>query len=974
MTTPATKLITDINTYLGNPTRLQQTVLDFTRTATNGEYMYVDPTNPVVMTIESAVMVSAATITNYQSILRKQYPVLAQSYHDLFLHMSDKDYLDRFAVPAKTKFTLMFRKSEIINSMVLDPVKGYKKIVIPRNSYFVIADTRFCIEYPIEIRQQNYGGLQIVYNTDIQSPVQELSTNVIDWEEVRGVSDTNEDNVYIRLNIDVIQLSVSSRIYDINASTKFSTDIYIEDNYYFTRVFVKDNQGDWNEILTTHSEQIYDPTKMTAVLQLTNMLNVSIPELYTVDASSTSKIRIDVYETKGPITMMLGNYPNSSFSAKWDALDEREINQFVAPLQTLKTQIVFSTKTVSGGKLGLTFEQMRERLINNAIGNPRIPISNVQIESALEDENYEIVKNIDNITNRTFLATRALPKPSYPELITAANASIQTGIFSIEEALLIDTVIDNGSSVTITPNTLYQNTNGKISLVPTDVKNTILTLPVDQRATYVNSRFIYYSPFYYVLDTKVDNFDARPYHLSDPVIESSVFIGENDSTHLRVSTAGYKILKSDSGYKVQIVTNSSDEFKAIPDNQVYVQMRFLPFGESEYAYQNGVILGTTNNTNERIIEFDLSTRFRIDKYNNLYLSEFIIYTLDPKELGSSLLNQFDIIYATSQAMDLQYRPNDVDAVLGRLILPPEVAGITHEALRIRFGYHLERLWARSRTVVSDASYGRYMTDAFKYYDNNVYEINPDTGGTIFIENGEPVERLLHTAGDPVLYNGEPVYQHRQGDVIFNSNGEPTIAHPRKLFRQVDYLLVEAAYWFATDNIAIAYRREMVNIYVDWITNGLVDIQQKLIEQTYIYFYPKVTTGNIDVMVKNGIETSISAGQQFTLTLHVDSIVYNNSELRDQLRIKTIEILNDELSRSVVSMSRITKQLTNVYSDDVIDVEINGLGGKADFNAVTILHDTDRPSIKKQLKVQNDGSLIVDEAVELVFVKHVSNRL
>lgn len=968
MSTPATKLINDINTYLGNPTRLQQAVLEFTKIATDGQYEYVDPTNPVVMTVESAVMVSAATINSYESVLRKQYPILAQTYDDLFLHMSDKDYLNRFAVPAKTKFTLMFRKSEILNSLVLDTEKGYKKLVIPRNTYFTVADTRFCIEYPIEIRQLNYGGLQIVYNTDQHSPIQELSTNTIEWREVRGVNQEGQDNIFIQMTFDVLQLSVNSKVYDMNASTKFAVDIPLTDQYYYTRVFVKDEFNKWKEIPTTHARQIYDPTKITAVLRVTDTLNVSIPEIYNVDASSSSKIRIDVYQTRGPITMMLGSYPNSSFTATWMALDESEMNQFVAPLESLKTVIVFSTNTVAGGKNGLTFEELRERLINNAIGIPRIPISNVQIEAALEDENYEIVKNIDNITNRIFLATRALPKPSHSKLITSANASIQTGLFSMEDAILVESVIDNGKSITITPDTIYQNNNGRVTLLPTDVKNAILSMPVDQRAIYINSKNYYYSPFHYVLDATGDTFEVRPYYLDNPVIEGSVFIGENDSTGLRVSTGGYRILKSPTGYKIQIVTSSSEEFKSIPDSQVFVQMRFKPAGEPDYAYQNGTLIGM-NGSNERIFEFDLSSTFEIDRENNLKLTKFLIYTLDPKVLGTSLFNDFEILYATSRAMDTQYTPNDVDAALGRLLLPNEAVGITHESLKVRFGHYLERLWARGRTVVSDASYARYETDVQKFYDRNVYEVNPDTGGTIFIENGEPVQHLLHAAGDPVLIDGEPVYEHRAGDIIIDSNGNPVIKHPRKLLRQVDYLLIEAAYLFATDSIAVEYRKEMTDIYVDWITNSLVDIQNKLIEQTAIYFYPKVTTGNIDVMVKNGIETTINAGQQFTLTLHVDSTVYSNLELRSQLRVKTIDVLNRELSKSVVSISKITKELLDAYAGDVIDVEINGLGGASNFSAITILHETDRPSIKKLLKAQNDGTLIVEEAVELVFVRH-----
>ena len=380
MATSVTELIENIHLYLSNPSMLQQAVLDFTRLATNGEYEFVDPTNPVVNTIESGVLTSAATVTSYQSILRKQYPVLAQTWDDLFRHMSDIDYLNRFAVPAKTSFDLMFRKSEIINKMVYDPEVGYKKLIIPRNTFVTVADTVFALEYPIEIRQPSHGGLQIVYNTEKTSPIQELTTNLIEWDERQDAS----NNRFIHFTFDTTQVSVNSKIYDLNSATRFSTDIPLTDNYYYARVFLRDNFGNWNEVYTTHSDVVYDPNVFTATLQVTDdTVTVGVPEIYTANANNNRKIRIDIYETKGEIALMLDNYLNSSFSIQWHAIDENEMNQFVSPLQTLETVIVFSSRPVVSGRRGLTFNELRERVITNAIGNPRIPISNVQIKTSI---------------------------------------------------------------------------------------------------------------------------------------------------------------------------------------------------------------------------------------------------------------------------------------------------------------------------------------------------------------------------------------------------------------------------------------------------------------------------------------------------------------------------------------------------------------------------------------------------------------
>lgn len=962
---PAQSLIDNINFYLSNPAALQQTILNFTRTATNNEYQYVDPTNPVVNAIESAVLTSSATLSSYEAVLRKQYAVLAQDWDDLFLHMSDKDYLDRFAIPAKTQFSMMFNKTEILNKMVSDPVTGYKKIVIPRNTFFTVAGVIFALEYPIEIRQLNHGGIQIVYNTDIPSPIQELSTNAINWDQRQ---DSN-GNIFINFTFDVTQVNVSSRVYDLNSSTHFSATVALSDEYYFTRVFLMDNSGAWNEVYTTHSDVVYDVNTFTAVLQVTDSnLTIGVPEIYTANSTNNRKIRIDVYQTKGPISMMLDSYPNSSYSVTWQAFNEAEMDQYTAPLQTLETIIVYSSQSVAGGKSAMTFEELRDRVITNAIGTPYLPISNIQIKNSLEDANYEIVKNIDVITNRVFLASRNLPTPSNPKLITAANASIQTGLFTMAQATQVATVIDNGTSITITPDTIFKNVNGKVTLLSTSDLNSLLNLSIDQRALKINSNDYFYSPFHYVLDASTDTFDVRPYYLDSPTIESKVFVAENDTTKLQVTIGSYQIIKNNTGYKIQVELRTSDEFKALNDSEVYTQLMFNPVGETDNAYINGTLLGLSVNS-ERIYEFDLQSSFNLNSKSSLLFNNFFMYTTDPKILGAALFQEFNVLVATTHPMDLTYKRSSVDDALGAFLLPQDVYAISQEIIRVRFGYFLDKLWARARSVVSESNYQKYATDIVATYSSDVYEMDPNTGSTIFIENGAVVRHLLHSAGDPIVIDGQTQYSHRAGDVMYDSNGDPIIASARSLYREVDYMLIEGSYWFATDQVATNYRSEMTNIFVSWITNDLTAISSKLLEQTKIYFYPKTTTGNIDVMVKDGVTTTISASQQFLITVYVNGTVYRNTDLKNQLKVRAIEILNDELTNSVVSVSHITNSLSDAFGDDAIDILVEGLGASENYQAVTVINGTDRPSIKKIVKAQSDGSLIVEEAVELLFIRH-----
>lgn len=966
MSSTVAEVITQLDSFLANPTRIQQTMVDHVEDVAEGRVKFVDPSNPVVATLEAASVISAAVVQRNDRNIRRLYPASAQTYDDLYYHMSDKDYMDRFAKPSQSKFSLMFRKDEILAKMVEDVDTGYRKVVIPRNSYFTITETRFAIEYPIEIRQQTHGGLSIVYDTSETSPIQELSTNLVTWEERFN----DDGNTYIWLEFDTIQVSVESQLGDLNSSTRFSTDIALTDQYYYSRVYIRNDQGVWIEIPTTHSQQVYDIDQITAVLRYNeNVLTVSIPEIYTANATNSRKIRIDVYETKGPLNILLNNYPNSAFTATWYAIDPVDQTIFTAPMTTLETSIIFSRSIAMGGRDGLSFAELKERLISNAVGTPKIPISNVQIEKELIDEGYEIVKNIDVITNRVYLATRDLPDPTNKALITPAAASIQTGLFTIEEAVKVSTVIDNGNAITITPETLYQNVNGRIVLVSTDRVNALMTMPIEVRAIEVNANNYFYSPFHYVLDHSAEQLAVRPYFLDKPEIQSKVFVGENQTTQLQVTTSSYRITKSPLGYKVRVETTSSDNFKAIEDYELYAQMSYKPMGQRDYAFQNGVLLGRTDN-NELIFEFDLATNFNVTTANGLELTKFLQYTTDPKNLPAELFHEFDIVYATTAILDSQYSPDAVDEALGMLLLPTTIKGITHERLRIRFGYFLERLWARGRSVITTAVYKRYTTDIPLLYTTNVYQRNPDDDSTIIWVDGQPTQILLHAKGDQVLdVNNQPIYQFREGDVMEDVNGSPIVTDGRGMYRQVDFMLIEGAYWFATDSITTAYRDELTAVLVDWITLGLNTIQQKLLDQTRIYFYPKTTTGLVEVMVLDGVVTTIEAGQSFNLTLHLDKSVFKNDALKKQLKVNSISTISTELKKSLVSLSRTISDLITSYAGDVINVSIDGLGGNKNYQAITIMNDTDRLSIRKRLVAQPDGFLVVEEAVELNYIRH-----
>lgn len=961
--TPVNTLIANALNYQYNPSAIQRAVLQTLSDALGGAIDIVDPTNPFVFCLESSAVLAAAAMIKNETNTRRQYPYAAQTPEDLYIHMSDKDFVDRFATPATAKFSILLPFDETLEKMVLDAETGIRKIVIPRNTYFTIADTNFSLQYPVEVRQLQHGGLQVVYDVSNPSPLQDLTTNVID-HEIR----TN-DGQWIYFQVEVQQFDIVSQNGTLNAAQDFKLSVTLDDQYYYTRVYAENADGSWTEIRTTHTDQVYDITTPTAVLEVIGQnVTVTIPQIYTGSSLMNKGIRIDFYQTKGPINMLLWEYPFTAYSATWIAYDSSDNTVFAAPIKTFRSIAVYSDQAVNGGANALSFDALRTRVIQNAIGTPSLPITPTQIQATLERDGYTVVKSVDNITNREFQATKSMPTPSDTKLITAAAASIETISISLDQAVVLNTVIDNGNSVTITPDTLYQTVNDITTIVPNDMVAQLNALPVDKRALAITAGNYLKTPFHYVLDATSNEFAVRPYYLDDPLVETKLFVSENDTTLIQVNTGSYAIERVKSGYQITIVTQSGDTYKELEDAQAFVQLAFVPAGEKDRAYINGTLIGK-NDEGERIYTFDLSTNFNVDAQDNLQLSKFFLYTTEARLTGAPLKLEFDLIYSTSALLGNQWQPADVDVVLGRFLLPARMAGISQEKLRVRFGYALETLWARSRSVIGSIGYKRYETDVPALYDKDVYAVD-NNGSAVSIVNGQVQMTLLHKKGDPILDSDKnPTYRYRKGDVMLDNGGNPIVVNQRGMIRQIDLMLIEAAYWFATDTSAKNYRAQLTSTVVDWLTGDLADIETQLLERTNIYFYPKTTLGTIRVMVQDGLVTTIAAGQSLRVDLYVSSIVYNNMALRDQLTKTTIQTISKSLESTTIAIDAMQATLRDQYAGDVISVQVSGLGGSMNIPALTILDESDRCSIRKRLVAQADDSLIVEEDVTVNYILH-----
>jgi len=966
-------ILPKIDQYRYNPSGIQRVSLQYLRDIRNGDIDIVDATNPFVFLSESSAVNTAAFMIENAANNRKQYASAAQTVEDLYLHMSDKDYIDRFASPSMTRFSILIDKDELENKLVLDPATGIKKVTIPRNSEFIVGGVVFSLQYPIDIKQFSHGGWQVVYDNSIESPLQKLETNVVQWSE--RTNSSNQQKV-LYLEFDVFQFSIVTTYGDLNNVTGYNKLLPFSDEYYFARVYHKSSNtnDEWAEMYTTHTDQVYDHTKPTAVLKVLNGgLQVTVPQVYFTTDQVAGSIRVDIYQTKGEVSMILENYKPSAFEANWKAIDRSEINGPVAALQSIQSIFVYSTHNVAGGKPSLSFEELRTRVIKNAIGSYELPVTNVQIESSLQNKGYQVVKNIDSITNRTFLATKALPRPKDERLITAGATSIETLVISMEQAVTHPGTRNNGQRITLTPDILYTNNNGMIRPVDNAVVQALKLRDPESLATAVTTGKYLYTPFHYVMDATQDAFDVRPYYLDHPVAQTCQFITQNDTTGMQVNTYRYSLSKTSAGYKLLIETKSNETYRDLDDSLVHAQLSFIPENEENRCYLQGTLIGKTAK-NERVFEFQISTAFDIDHKDNIWLKSFQMFTTGARSLSTPLLKDFDIFYSTSVTLGPEWNQHMLDSEIGRFLLPNRIAAITHEKVRLKFGVPLKNLWASNRSLPASAPFQVYEQDVYETYKEDVYDKDPVTGSIFSINNGALTYNLKYRKGDTVVNQntGMPMIKHRRGDVKLDISGKPIATGPNLVTRQIDVMFIEGAYYFATDIASANYRESIVSTVVDWITIDLKEMSTKLLEQTKLFFYPKTTMGSVNVMIENGISTVIEAGQYFNVKLYVNDVVFENAELREALTVNTVKVIDNQLKNSTVSISTITSALKDSYKNDVIALSINGLGGTRNLQMLTVLNEGDRCSIRKRLTALPDGKLIVQEDVVVDFIRHEQN--
>lgn len=963
-----------------NPDAMQQIALDALETIKDGTVTVVEASTPFTYQLEMSTTSAATALITAESLARRIYPKMAQTEQELYLHMADADFAGRFSTPSMTVMGFVLPVESVLGAAVsLNDGTGARAIVIPKDTVVRIDGTVFTIQYPIVIKVLYNGTFSIYLDTSKQVPTYIPPTNILNW--TKSQTQTND---FLVIDLPVQQVAITSQILQLTSFTGFSKQLTFEDYFYYARAYVKNKvTGEWVEIHTTHNSQVYDPNQATVCLNVLNRnLGVYIPQIYFVNGLINDALRIDIYTTKGPLSLDYSGASISDFAISIRDLDHTDLDRFSAPLKSFSAFGAFPRAPVTGGSGPKTFAEIQRRVVNRSTVTAGLPVTTNQLGSGLNDAGFDMVTKLDNITNRQYTAVRGVTPPDDNTTVTGLGSSIQLIEFTLDELTATNSVLDNTTRVTIPPQTLFESINGYLKIVPASEVNALKELATtapDSIANIVNTRQFYYTPYHYVLDTANNKFNVRPYHLTNPTVSSRYIQQQNNGLGLNIRSNSYSIGVNDSGngYSLFLELESNASIRAFTPERVTVQLSFNAVDSDRRGWVEGFLVTPIDPAtgapvdNQWIYQFDLNSNFDINSDHHIRLTDSG-YTI-------ALEHEFDIVVILKNHQPVGSGIGDIDTIVNPDYITDydylsTYIGATQEKLTIRFGYYLKHLWHRSRTIKQATEYLTYIDDVPATYTSNQYE--RDAAGNIIInynyETSEIQYNLLHSKGDPIIIDGEQQYLHRKGDVVIDEFGDPIPkTTQRKLARQVDIFLIDGRYYFANNEQTVNYLNKALAEITGWIVNDIAHLQQRLIERTDLFYYPKTSIGLIDVVVGDGKVQRIDSARSIDVTYVLPRDKKDNSEITGKLIDNTSQLLFNAIetlirvSGGIITSNDLSSTVKKLAGTDVVDVYIDGYFPEG-YKTMLTTDVSALPAIGKKLVTMSNLTLQVQDDVSVLF--------
>lgn len=783
-----------------NPTMIQTVALDRLSEQVLGGEPVVDGNNVFTFLNEFNAQCTAGFATAVSNKLQALYPSRAQTFNDLYGHMSDWDYEGIYGYPSTTKIQVAFDRNFIITNA--KPIEGnadYRKLVLPEFSTFTIGEYKFGIHYPIEIRVRlayyqddqgrstgvvDYDACNITVQWDLSknNPLCSYDTNVLEHRSFvsRGIN-------LICIEIPVYQFVITTTIDDAISNTGYLKKFDYTDRFYVLRIYHKVNHQ-WVELNQSYSSIVYDPAIATAIVKVypdLNQLKIDIPQVYFTNGLVGSQLRIDIYTTKGEMNVDISSYTKDQFGASFVTDDDRTADSTYSDmLKYVNVCIVSPIYTkITDGNNGIDLAELKRRVVDRTEKN--ILITADKISSYLAGRGFSARNYIDNVTSRWYLAEKTLVDSdsqvisagSFNTVFTSEDLATTTDEDTNENIFVNhDTFkyVDQNSFMVL-PSTIYEYSSTENSAHPVDnefIKN-MEAMTNEEKVNLLNSGIYSFSPFHMKVMISNTVPVATYYDLLYPEVKNISFSEENINTNTQISLYNSMIThlnNGSDGYVFDILLYKTDDLEDVDvksaftpnEDNIYVMLRTL-LDDGNYAYMFGEYKGESDKHDW--LRFTLNTNYAINAANRL---QFTSFKSDTNIVRLGLTQEFELMFFVKREFcpaGTGRKPFGLPSMLDNY------TWLTTQKVTLKFGEEIDTLMSNLYMETEDQVLKTYDTTVFAQYNQNLYAryTEADIGTEIPAEYQEAYGSGIVTTEMVGMIKYPLEISHEEGDVIISSD-------------------------------------------------------------------------------------------------------------------------------------------------------------------------------------------------------------
>lgn len=960
---------------LNSPMNIAAMALDEIHDRLNGTRIIADPNSPFCHLLEFGSSISAMTIQAIEEKFPLLYTQRAQSMEDLFMHMSDYDYLSLYATPASTTLRMAFPKKYLIDN-ALKYNDNYKQVTIPKDTIFMIGKYPFGIYYPINILINNYTRtFTVVYDTTYSNPLHELNKNIVDKYDI-----TYGSLDYLVIDVPIYQFARSTEELIIDRSLGFIKKFTYNNQFYAVRVFNYKN-GKYSEMGQSLNQIIYDtsnPTLLLQVMQDIQKLKITIPQIYFDNGDMGSKLFFEFYTTLGPLDIDTTKIAGSNIRVDF-ALKNKDTTEYSAILKNLPfdTIMTLNGNKIIGGSNAITLETLRKRIIHDNLVHS-VPITEDDIAVYLEDNGFYVKKFKDNVTQRIYYAYR---------ILTDTDGSIIPSMTL--QMRMIDSYTDSSKykgfvnqldgSITVLPTTLYKYQKETEDAIPltVDELDVISKMDKSQLVDTLNNQQYLRSPFHIRFDLNDDNPHAVSYNLMTPSIDKLIFVNENYNISSKIMTYDALIQHMGDGvggYDVALSVAKSDDLTDVSEDDILIYV----FVKTTAGYTIGLRVNYVQKMNERYLyKFHIDTNYHLTENNEISITNFQNENYSLSEHLVPLTSNFYLVHmvraSVLQGVNIEPSSNAVSNGVPDSYLKDFVA-LTRQYVTISLGHSLKDVINNNIEIsVGGTKYDTWEYDVEDSYENDVYARTIDGMLKYTVDDNNGVKLYKeHSIGDTKIdENGNTVYLHRKGDVRYSKNGEPIIAIPSFKRFYTDMMFVDAKVFASERTAELTFTSTLPRIlesYFDTVRN----LQKQLLERTTVFFRAVRTAGTATFNIGNGITSTQNIEMSFHIKCYVQSYVKQDVAIQQTITSYICTAIEDAIQTKNINMMDIFSSVKEKLSDYVEHFTLLGINDDTTNQTFIIMDEDAQPSLKRRLVLTEDNILSLSKSLDIEFVALENN--